>query len=125
MPRVLGIDIPKDKKIYIALTYIKGIGVTTSKQILKKAKIDADKRASSLTDAEIATIRNIKNEEDLKIEGELRSVVSSNIKRLKDIRCYRGLRHRQGRTVHGQKTRYNRKRKGKAIEQQLKRKSLI
>lgn len=114
MPRIAGIDIPKNKRIEIALTYIFGIGNHTSKNILTKAGIDFNTRTKDLTDEEIAKIVEI-IESDLLVEGELRKEVKLNIKRLMDIKCYRGLRHRKGLPVRGQKTKTNaRTRKGPA-----------
>jgi len=112
MARIAGIDLPKFKKIKIALTYIYGIGKTTALDILEAADIDPEKKAKELTDEEITNIRTeIGN---IKVEGELRSEVQLNIKRLMDIGCYRGIRHRKGLPLRGQRTRTNaRQRKGK------------
>ena len=113
MARIAGIDLPKNKKAYIGLTYIYGIGQTTAKQILEKSNIDENKKIADLTEEEVAQIRAVMTAE-LKVEGALRSEVQQNIKRLMDIGCYRGLRHRRGLTVRGQRTRTNaRTRKGK------------
>lgn len=113
MARIAGVDIPNNKRVVIALTYIFGIGRTTAEKIIKKANISSDKRVHELTDEEIAALRNV-IESNYKIEGELRTEVSMNIKRLIDIGSYRGLRHRRGLPVRGQKTRTNaRTRKGK------------
>lgn len=113
MARIAGIDLPKNKKVYIGLTYIYGIGQTTSKKILEKAKVNPDKRVHELTEEEIATIRSIMTSE-YKVEGSLRTEIQQNIKRLMDIGSYRGLRHRRGLPVRGQRTRTNsRTRKGK------------
>jgi small subunit ribosomal protein S13 len=113
MARIAGIDLPKNKRGEIGLTYIYGIGRSTAQYILSKANIDFNKRVSEWDDAELNAIRTIINEE-LKVEGALRSEVSMNIKRLMDIACYRGLRHRKGLPVRGQRTRTNsRTRKGK------------
>jgi len=113
MARIAGVDIPNNKRVVIALTYIYGIGRTTAEKIIKEANISPDKRVHELTDEEIATLRNI-IENNYKIEGELRTEVSMNIKRLIDIGSYRGLRHRRGLPVRGQRTRTNaRTRKGK------------
>lgn len=113
MARIAGIDLPKQKKVYIGLTYIYGIGQFTAREILKSANIDAEKKISELTEEEVAQIRSIMTA-DHKVEGALRSEVQQNIKRLMDIGSYRGLRHRRGLPVRGQKTKTNaRTRKGK------------
>jgi small subunit ribosomal protein S13 len=110
--RIAGVDIPRDKRIEIALTYIYGIGKTLSQQIISEAGIDPNKRTKTLTDEEIAKIRDIL-ERNHKVEGDLRKEFSINIKRLMDVGCYRGLRHRRGLPVRGQRTRTNsRTRKG-------------
>jgi small subunit ribosomal protein S13 len=114
MPRIKGVDIPNEKRIEIALTYIEGIGLTTSRKILNITKIDPDKRAKDLTDTEIAEINSTISSLEIPIEGELRRIVNSDIRRLKEIKSYRGLRHQQGLPVRGQRTRTNaRTRKGK------------
>lgn len=113
MARIAGIDLPKQKKAYIGLTYIYGIGESTAREILKKANVDPDKKISDLTEQEVAQIRAIMTS-DYKVEGALRSEVQMNIKRLMDIGCYRGLRHRRSLPARGQRTRTNsRTRKGK------------
>ncbi|MEK7669866.1 MAG: 30S ribosomal protein S13 [Bacteroidota bacterium] len=113
MARIAGIDLPKNKRAEIGLTYIYGIGRSTALSILKKAKVDAGKRIADLTDEEVASIRSV-IQSDLKVEGALRSEVQLNIKRLMDIGSYRGLRHRKGLPARGQRTRTNaRTRKGK------------
>lgn len=113
MARIAGIDLPKNKRGEIGLTYIFGIGHSTAKYILTKAEIDFDKKVKDWNDDEQAAIRNVINSE-FKVEGQLRSEVQMNIKRLLDIACYRGLRHRKGLPVRGQRTRTNsRTRKGK------------
>jgi len=113
LARIAGIDLPKQKKVYIGLTYIYGIGETTSKKILEAAKVDPEKKVSELTEQEVAEIRSIMTA-NYKVEGSLRSEVQQNIKRLMDIGAYRGLRHRRGLPVRGQRTRTNaRTRKGK------------
>lgn len=113
MARIAGIDLPKNKRGEIGLTYIYGIGRSTAQYILTKAGIDFDKKVNQWNDEEQAAIRNIINNE-FKVEGALRSDVSMNIKRLLDIACYRGLRHRKGLPVRGQRTKTNsRTRKGK------------
>ena len=112
MARIAGVDIPREKRIEVALTYVYGIGRPLSNKILTEAGIDVNKRTSSLTDEEIAKIRDIL-ERQYKVEGDLRKEMSMNIKRLMDIGCYRGLRHRRGLPVRGQRTRTNsRTRKG-------------
>jgi small subunit ribosomal protein S13 len=113
MARIAGIDLPKNKRGEIGLTYIFGIGRSTAQYILTKAGIDWDKKVNQWNDEEQAAIRNIINSE-FKVEGALRSEVSMSIKRLLDIACYRGLRHRKGLPVRGQRTKTNsRTRKGK------------
>ncbi|HVN47197.1 MAG TPA: 30S ribosomal protein S13 [Bacteroidota bacterium] len=113
MARISGVDLPKNKRTEVGLTYIYGIGDDTAKEILKKSKVDGDKRVSELTDDEVAAIRSV-IQADYKVEGALRSENQLNIKRLMDIGCYRGLRHRKGLPVRGQRTRTNsRTRKGK------------
>jgi len=109
--RIAGVDLP-NKRVVIALTYIYGIGRTTSAKILKKVKIDEDIRVNDLAENQLNQIREV-IESDLKIEGELRGEVNLNIKRLMDLGNYRGLRHRRGLPVHGQRTKTNaRTRKG-------------
>lgn len=113
MARIAGIDLPRNKQGEIALTYIYGIGRSTAKEILTKAGIDPAKKTDDWTDDEQTTLRNLINEE-YKVEGALRSEVQMNIKRLMDIGCYRGVRHRLGLPVRGQSTKNNaRTRKGK------------
>jgi small subunit ribosomal protein S13 len=113
MARIAGIDLPKNKRGEIGLTYIFGIGRSTAQYILTKAGIDFNKKVNTWTDEEQTAIRNIINSE-FKVEGALRSEVSMSIKRLLDIACYRGLRHRKGLPVRGQRTKTNsRTRKGK------------
>ncbi len=113
MARIAGIDLPKNKRGVIGLTYIFGIGRTTSSKILEMAGIDESKRVNDWTDDEIAKIRSI-IQDNFKVEGQLRSEIQMNIKRLMDIGCYRGLRHRRGLPVRGQRTRTNsRTRKGR------------
>jgi small subunit ribosomal protein S13 len=113
MARIAGIDLPKNKRGEIGLTYIFGIGRSTAQYILSKAEISFDKKVNQWNDDEQAAIRNIINNE-FKVEGALRSEVSMSIKRLLDIACYRGLRHRKGLPVRGQRTKTNsRTRKGK------------
>ena len=111
MARIKGVDIPNNKRIEIALTYIYGIGRSLSNKILSDAKVDINKRAGSLDNAELDRIRE--QVEKYLIEGDLRREVALNIKRLKEIGCYRGLRHRRGLPVRGQRTKTNaRTRKG-------------
>ena len=112
MPRIAGVDLPPDKRIVVALTYIYGIGRTTSEKILKKTGIPPDSRAKNLTEADTGKLRQaIENE--YKVEGALRGEIAMNTKRLMDIGCYRGLRHRKGLPVRGQRTHTNaRTRKG-------------
>ena len=113
MARIAGVDLPKNKRGEIGLTYIYGIGHSTAQYILEKAGVDLDKKVNEWNDAEQAAIRNIITNE-FKVEGQLRSEVQMSIKRLLDIACYRGLRHRKGLPVRGQRTRTNsRTRKGK------------
>ena len=113
MARIVGIDLPKNKRSEIGLTYIYGIGHSSAKKILNSAGISYDKRINELTDDEVAKIRSIITS-DYKVEGASRSETQMNIKRLMDINCYRGLRHRKGLPVRGQRTRTNsRTRKGK------------
>ncbi len=113
MARIAGIDLPKNKRVEIGLTYIFGIGRSTAQYILNKAGISVDKKVNEWNDDEQTAIRNVINNE-FKTEGALRSEVQMNIKRLLDIACYRGLRHRKGLPLRGQRTRTNsRTRKGK------------
>ncbi len=113
MARIAGVDLPKTKRGEIGLTYIFGIGLSTAKYILGKASIDVNKKVNQWNDDELTAIRNIITNE-FKVEGQLRSEVQMSIKRLLDIACYRGLRHRKGLPVRGQRTRTNsRTRKGK------------
>jgi small subunit ribosomal protein S13 len=112
MARIAGVDLPRNKRMEIALTYIFGIGRTRSREILKKADISLDKRTDSVDENEIRKIRDI-IEAEYKVEGDLRREISMNIKRLMDLGCYRGLRHRRGLPVRGQRTHTNaRTRKG-------------
>ena len=112
MPRIVGVDIPKEKRVELALTYIYGIGRTLSNRVLKVANISPDKRAKDLTEEEVARLSTI-IQKDFKVEGDLRRDISANIKRLIDIGAYRGLRHRRGLPVRGQRTKTNaRTRKG-------------
>ena len=111
MARIAGVDLPREKRVEIGLTYIYGIGVTSSNKILKEAGVNPDTRVKDLTDDEVNSIR--KAMETYKVEGDLRREVALNIKRLTEIGCYRGLRHRRGLPVRGQRTKTNaRTRKG-------------
>lgn len=113
MARIAGVDLPKNKRGEIGLTYIYGIGPSTAKYILDKNNIDRNKKVNDWSDDDLNAIRNTINDE-MKVEGALRSEVQMSIKRLLDIACYRGLRHRKGLPVRGQRTRTNsRTRKGK------------
>jgi small subunit ribosomal protein S13 len=112
MPRLIGVDIPNDKRIVVALTYIYGVGRYISETALREAGIDASKRARDLTEEELTRLANI-IEKNYPVEGQLRRQTAVNIQRLKEIGCYRGLRHRKGLPVRGQRTRSNaRSRKG-------------
>ena len=112
MPRIAGVDIPLNKRIEVGLTYIFGIGKKTSKDILGKAEIDFNKRSKDLDDNEVAKLREI-IESQYSVEGDLRKEIQGNIRRLVEIGCYRGVRHRQGLPVRGQITKsYARTRKG-------------
>jgi small subunit ribosomal protein S13 len=113
MPRITGVDIPPDKPIWISLTYIRGIGRTNSRQILKEAGIEGGRRAKELSEEELAKIIGIIDRSGILVEGALQRSTQMNIQRLRDIACYRGLRHRRGLPVRGQRTRSNaRTRKG-------------
>lgn len=112
MPRIIGVDIPKEKRVEIALMYVYGIGRSLSNKILKIANINPDKRAKDLTEEDVARLSSI-IQKDYRVEGDLRRDISANIKRLIDIGAYRGLRHRRSLPVRGQRTRTNaRTRKG-------------
>jgi small subunit ribosomal protein S13 len=112
LARIAGVDLPRRKRIEIGLTYIYGIGRATSNKILQESKIDPNTLTDDLTDAEINNIRKV-IDSTCKVEGELRTEISMNIKRLMDLGCYRGLRHRRGLPVNGQRTKTNaRTRKG-------------
>ena len=115
MARIAGVNIPTNKRVVIALRYIHGIGPKFSKEICEKVGIPAERRVSQLTDAEVLQIREA-IDRDYTVEGDLRREVQMNIKRLMDLGCYRGLRHRKGLPVRGQRTHTNaRTRKGKAV----------
>ncbi len=112
MARIAGVDLPKDKRVEIALTYIYGIGRPSSNKFLEKANINKDTKVNKLTETEVVHIRDI-IEQEYKVEGDLRRDVATNVKRLMDIGSYRGLRHRKSLPVHGQRTHTNaRTRKG-------------
>jgi small subunit ribosomal protein S13 len=113
MARIVGVDLPKNKRGEVGLTYIYGIGRSSARKILEKAGVDVNTQVKDWNDEQISQIRKIIND-DLKVEGELRSTVQLNIKRLMDIGCYRGIRHRLGLPVRGQSTKNNaRTRKGR------------
>ena len=112
MPRIVGVDLPKDKRLEVALNYIYGIGPTLSRKILVQAQMDPSKRAKDLTDDEVAKLTHVISS-TYKVEGDLRREISANVKRLIDIGSYRGLRHKRGLPARGQRTRTNaRTRKG-------------
>ncbi|HIW10636.1 MAG TPA: 30S ribosomal protein S13 [Candidatus Rikenella faecigallinarum] len=114
MARIVGVDLPKNKRGVIGLTYIYGIGRSTAAVILQKAGIDQDTKVKDWTDEQVGAIRNVIAAEGIRVEGELRSTIQLNIKRLMDIGCYRGIRHRLGLPVRGQSTKNNaRTRKGR------------
>jgi small subunit ribosomal protein S13 len=104
--RIAGVDIPRNKRVEVALTYIYGIGPTSAKQIIAKTNIDPDTRVNNLTEEEVNRIRDTVDKEYM-VEGDLRRTVGMNIKRLQEIKCYRGIRHSRGLPVHGQRTRTN------------------
>ncbi len=107
MARIAGVDLPRDKRVEIGLTYIYGIGRTTSNKILAKANVNPDTRVRDLTDEEVENIRSAMDELDVMVEGDLRRDTAMNIKRLTEIGCYRGVRHRKGLPCRGQKTKTN------------------
>jgi small subunit ribosomal protein S13 len=114
LARIAGIDLPKNKRIVVALTYIYGIGSSTAERILASAQIDQNTRTDKLTEAEVSRLRD-EIDRNCKVEGDLRREISMSIKRLMDLGCYRGLRHRKGLPVRGQRTKTNaRTRKGPA-----------
>ena len=116
MARIAGVNIPSEKKVKIALTYVYGIGLASAQKILREAGVDLEKRVSELSHSELDRIRSIIESGKYKVEGELRQEIYQNIKRLKDIKTYRGLRHRLGLPVRGQRTRRNaHTRKGRNI----------
>ena len=106
MARISGIDLPREKRVEVGLTYIYGIGLHTSQQLLQRTGVSPDTRIKDLTEDEVQRLRDVIDKE-LRVEGDLRREVSMNIKRLMDIGCYRGLRHRRGMPVRGQQTRTN------------------
>lgn len=106
MARIAGVDLPRDKRVEIGITYIFGIGLTTSKRVLEETGISPDTRVRDLTDSEITKLRQI-IENNYRVEGSLRGEVTFNIRRLMDIGCYRGLRHRRGLPTRGQRTKTN------------------
>ena len=113
MARIAGVDLPREKRIEIGLTYIYGIGLPTAQRILAKAGVNPDVRVKDLTEADERKLRDEIEAEGIKVEGDLRRDLASNLKRLTDIGCYRGLRHRRGLPVRGQRTKTNaRTRKG-------------
>ena len=113
MARIAGIDLPRNKKVEIALTYIHGIGRSMARKLLEQAQVDFQRKTDQLTDAEVAKIREVIDKSNLQIEGDLRREVSMNIKRLMDVGSYRGLRHRRSLPARGQRTHTNaRTRKG-------------
>ncbi|MGI5969368.1 MAG: 30S ribosomal protein S13 [Lachnospiraceae bacterium] len=112
MARISGVDLPREKRVEIGLTYIYGIGRTSSKRILEKAGVDPDIRCKDLSDEDVAKLREV-IDDTMVVEGDLRREIALNIKRLQEIGCYRGIRHRRGLPVRGQKTKTNaRTRKG-------------
>ena len=114
MARIVGVDIPRNKKVPFSLRYIHGIGLTTALKLCEKAKVDPDIRVQDLTEEQVVALRDAISELGFMVEGELRSQTAMNIKRLKDVGTYRGLRHRRGLPVNGQRTKTNaRTRKGK------------
>ena len=113
MARIAGVDLPRNKRVEIALTYIYGIGKRTASRVLEKAKVSPDKRSDDLDENDMRAIRDVFETLGIKVEGDLRREVSMNIKGLMDLACYRGLRHRKGLPVRGQRTHTNsRTRKG-------------
>lgn len=116
MPRILGVDIPENKRTVISITYIYGIGKNTAVELLKKAKVSEDIRAKDLTEAQIGSIRTAIEEAGIPIEGELRRIITQNIKRKKDIQSYQGMRHIKRLPVRGQKTQKNaRTKRGRSV----------
>ncbi|MFN3648634.1 MAG: 30S ribosomal protein S13 [Armatimonadota bacterium] len=112
MARIAGVDLPRDKRVEIALTYIYGVGLTTSQQILAKTGVDPDTRVRELTEGDVGRLREVL-EREFRVEGDLRRQIAMNIRRLSEIGCYRGIRHRRSLPVRGQRTKTNaRMRKG-------------
>lgn len=123
MARLAGVDLPRNKRMEIALTYLYGVGKFKSREILQAAGVSLDKRSDDLDDAEARRIREVMEQMQIKVEGDLRREVAMNIKRLMDLGCYRGLRHRKGLPVRGQRTHTNaRTRKGPRKGQMIKKK---
>lgn len=118
MARIAGVDIPRNKKLLVAITYIYGIGHTTGMEVIERAQVNPETRVRDLSEEEVGRLREIV-EREYRVEGDLRREVQMNIKRLMDIGCYRGFRHRRGMPLHGQRTRTNartrRGRRGQAI----------
>ncbi len=113
MARISGVDLPRDKRIEIALTYVYGIGPTSAKKILAQAEVNPDIRVKDISDADVAAIARVIDESEMLVEGDLRRDTAMNIKRLQEVGCYRGIRHRKSLPVHGQNTKNNaRTRKG-------------
>lgn len=110
MARIAGVDLPRDKRVEISLTYIYGIGRSTSQRILAEANVDRDTRVRDLAETEVARLREV-IDRSYRVEGDLRREVAMNIKRLQEIGCYRGIRHRKNLPVHGQRTRTNARQK--------------
>jgi small subunit ribosomal protein S13 len=124
MARVAGVDLPRNKRMEFALTYINGIGRTKAREVLKTAGISLDKRSDALDDAESRRIREVIEQMGIKIEGDLQREIVTNIKRLMDLGCYRGLRHRRSLPARGQRTKTNaRTRKGPRKGQMIKRRA--
>src|SRR5262245_47710457 len=124
MARIAGVDLPRNKRMEIALTYLYGVGKFRAREILKAAEVSFDKRSDELDDTEARRIREVMEAQQLKVEGDLRRDVALNIKRLMDLGCYRGLRHRKNLPVRGQRTHTNaRTRKGPRKGQMIKRKT--
>ncbi|MBR4767845.1 MAG: 30S ribosomal protein S13 [Lachnospiraceae bacterium] len=113
MARISGVDLPREKRVEIGLTYVYGIGVASSNKILKAANVDPNTRVKDLTDEEVASIARVLDESEMLVEGDLRRETAMNIKRLQEVGCYRGIRHRKSLPVRGQNTKNNaRTRKG-------------
>jgi small subunit ribosomal protein S13 len=110
MARIAGVDLPRDKRVEVSLTYIYGIGLTTSQRILATANVDPNVRVRDLAESEVSRLREI-IDRNYRVEGDLRREVAMNIKRLQEIGCYRGIRHRKNLPVHGQRTRTNARQK--------------